>query len=197
MASSTIEITGFDQARALFGDLVTERAITSAVNKVATQTRTQISKAVRENYNARVAAVNKAVKVTRARIGGKEAFVIGAGARIPFKGFSPKWLGRGGVSILIKKSSGRQRIKQAFSIPGANGHVFVRTAGAPKRIMTRGRYAGTGIKRQPIHIMRSIAIPQMIKNPQVLERILANAQAIAPRIFQHEVEFYASRYLPR
>jgi hypothetical protein len=193
MASSTISLAGFDQARALFGDLITERAATSAINKIAAQTKTQISREIRQVFNVKAAAVKDAITVRRARIGGTEAFVIGTGARIPLKYFDAKKNARGIITTKVRKAGGRKPWPHAFFIASIGDNVFTRQD-VPKRLTTRGRYAGTGIKRQPIKKRFSVSIPQMIGNDEVVQRILANAQAIAPGIFQHEVEFYVSRY---
>lgn len=178
--SPTITFRGLDEARAALGDQIINRAISSTINKVATQTRTAISKEVRTVYNVKAKAVKDATTLRRARVGDNEAFVFGTGKRIPLRDFGARQT-RIGVTVKVKKAGGRKRLPSAFVVQSIGGNVFLRE--------TR--------RRLPIRKLVGPAIPQMITSPDVIQRILDNAETISPRIFESELQFRIRRALGR
>jgi Prophage minor tail protein Z (GPZ) len=174
-----------------------DRALVSALNKVTTQAQTQMSRAIREDYNISPALVRERLKIRRATAKGLATFTAalignpnsgGAKRSMNMIHFLERSVTlaearrRGKSKTLselrfkVKRSGGKVSIPGAFI--GNNGRtVFIRE----------------GRARLPIKPVRTIGVPQMFstrKNVGLVEKwIKANFH----RILQSEIRYYLSR----
>lgn len=117
-----------------------------AVNATAKKTRSEISKDIRKELNAKKKAVDKALvtgpRATRQRTG--TTVTVAKGRRIPIKEFGARQT-KAGVSYKISKNKGRSLARGAFMgpKPGAvaarlGGHAFKRMG--PQRLPIKKLY---------------------------------------------------------
>lgn len=171
-----------DEARRLFGKNLVDRALSSTVNKLATQGRTRINKSIREDWRVKVGAVNRAITIRKAKIGGKESIILGTGSAIPVIDFAARQTKKG-VTYAAKKSQGRLLIKSAFiaTIQGGDASVFKRKFK----------------KRFPINKKFGPAIPQMMKSEDQLNVVNELLREKSQPTLQHEIEFRIARKLAK
>lgn len=172
-----------------------DRAIASALNKTATQARTQMSTLIRQDYNISAGLVRERLRIRRAARDGRisfEAALIGnpdtgGGKRsmnlIHFleknAGVKAYRRGKGGrldqLRFKIKRRGGMATVPGAFI--GNNGRtIFQRVGGA----------------RLPIKAVQTIGVPQMFntkKNRGAVERFVRDA---FPAIYRREIAHYTS-----
>ena len=195
-----ITAEGLDAARAALGPDVVEKATRSAVNKVAAKAMTAAKKDIRQEYNVKAGDLVRRNKATgelgrgpnnrqglsliRARKGGQTALILGRGGPLPLIHFgaSPKTpqadqarKRRKGVTVRVKKSTGRTRLQHVFVAQMKSGHIglFEREEGAD---------------RTPIHQLYGPSVPAMLK-----ENILAVEWTVeneAGRIFENELDHF-------
>ena len=115
-----------------------------AVSKTATSVRAEWARAVSKEIALGVGMIKDAIKVRKE--GGGEALIIRVDSRgskklgtkrsaraIPIQTFKPRQT-KTGVSVRIKKSAGRKKIKSAFitAMPGGHRGVFTRAKNAKR-----------------------------------------------------------------
>lgn len=172
-----------------------DRAIRSALNKTATQARTQMSAAIRATYNVSAGLVRDRLRVRKTERKGLAqftAYLIGnpdsGGARRSMNlihfltstqvARSRQRNKRGSIPDLrfkIKKTGGRAVLPGAF-IGNAGRTVFIRT----------------GAARLPIKAVRTIGVPQMFATNANQAAIEAWLRVNLPRIAAAEVRYFLS-----
>ena len=134
-----------------------------ALNRTATFTRARVIEKITDVYNVTPGVLRdtRNIRVVDAR-STLTAKVTATGRRLPLVDFGARQT-RQGVTIMVKRSGGRKLIPHAFIARMQSGHegLFLRVPGA-KVEPTRGRYAGTGIKRQKIEERFSLSVGQMM-----------------------------------
>lgn len=144
------------------------KAMVRAANTAARKVRTESGREIRKIYNLKLRAVRAATKLLRARRNQAivRASVVYAGRPIPLIEFAARAVnpwnipGRrhnrrgGGVSVRIKKASGRRTVKGAF---------IAQTA----RMSSPGVFQRVGKTREAIRQLRSVSIPTTVVNRAV------------------------------
>lgn len=197
--SIRVRSVGLEDIRAVFGDKFVNDVVRGTINKLAQQSRTQLSKDVRAVYAVKASAVNRVLTLDRAKKSRPEAFVFASGQRIPLRDFGAKKTARG-VSVRVRKDRPRAKLTGrpglGFFISGKiGGHVF-RRAG-PRRPVRKGRYAGTGIERQRITKIVGPGIPNMIRSDEIVNRLNRFARENTIRLLDQEVNFRIERIAQR
>lgn len=173
-----------------------DRAITSAINKVAAQAKTQMSKAIREDYNISAALVNERLrlrKATRSGVATFTAILIG----------NPETGGRRRsmnlVHFLEKSTSLAEARKRGKAGTLAQLHFKIRKTGG--KAIVRGAFIGNqgrtvfireGAGRLPIKAVRTIGVPQMFSTRKNIGKIKVWIGDNFPRILQSEVKYFLS-----
>lgn len=154
-----------------------ERAVVRSVNRAVQGIETDGVKLIRQEYNIKAGDVRKAFKIKRAGNGVLEAAAIVSGGRIPLIRFGARPAKLGGrkplkgVSVLVKKA--RKTIRHSFVARMKSGHVGV---------FQRDRN-----RRLPISEKFSLAVPQMLENPVVIEQIQEGVLKRYERTLTHEI----------
>ena len=104
-----------------------------------------------------------------------------------------------GVTVKIKNDGARKLVtkygNKAFTGQGAagglGGSARFRGKGAARVFVRKGK------ERFPIESLVTMAVPQMVGNPEVLENIVGIIGQKAPRIFEGHLRFYINRALSK
>ncbi len=158
-----------------------DRAMVSAVNKVTTQARTAMQREIGAEFNLRAAKIKESLRVRKAR------YLRGV-ARIEAVLESPSRKGRSlnvvnfearqvaaGVSVKIKRSTGRKVIKSAF-IANKGRTVFQRV----------------GKERLPIKAVQTIEVAQMFNTKRINAKVVQFIEAKLPAIAENEMRYFTT-----
>jgi Prophage minor tail protein Z (GPZ) len=164
-------------------DGIRDKAMVSAVNKVAAQAKTAMSKEIGAEFNLKAGKIKDALRVRKAR------YERGA-ARIEAVLESPSRRGRSlnvisfearqvaaGVSVKIKRSAGRKVIKSAF-IANKGRTVFQRV----------------GKERLPIKAVQTIEVAQMFNTKRINAKVVRFVEEKLPSVLQHELRFQIDKF---
>lgn len=188
-----------DGPRRVLNDLqknLGDKAVISALNKAAAQAKTQMSQAIRADYNISAAMVKDRLRIARAQrrdvvtfqaklIGNPES---GGGKRsmnlVHFleknAGVKAYKRGTGGrldqLRFKVKRSGGKNTLKGAF-IGNKGRTVFIRE----------------GKSRLPIRAVRTIGVPQMFSTKRNVGKVTQWLNVNLPRIAESEILYYLSR----
>ena len=137
---------GYRKAAAAMANAEARAVKRAGVTLAANQAR-----AIGQIVNLRSAVIKAKIVAIRTPTAGEPRIVFEVrGQGIALREFGARQTRRG-VSVLVLRGGGRKIVKGAFMARGYGGNlqVFQRT-GQAKRLMKAGRYAGTGIRREPI-----------------------------------------------
>lgn len=135
---------------------IPKKAAVRAVNKAVDGVGTVANREVRKIYNVKARAINAAMKKIKAtvrstRIGGSVQFT---GRNIPLIEFDARWTRKmSGASVRIRVGDGRKTVAGSFITTTKGG--------------TTGVYRRTGAARYPIRQLRSVSIPDTIRNEAI------------------------------
>jgi hypothetical protein len=171
MFEPTIDKRALDRLSARFEALGAnaKRELERSIISVRRATGTESRRAVSATYSLTQQYVST---VQRIRPGGSLGFVIsGVNRPIPAVHYGARALARGGVAVAFRRGR-RVVIESAFAgeAPQGGRKLWQRT-GDPKRIATKGRYAGRGIRREPIDVLVGPSPADHLRNRAVRERL--------------------------
>jgi len=155
-----------------------KRGIASAVNKVMRKAYTASSKKVREVYNIKARDLKSKTKFNRAHINKSTSSFSVSGGRLKLLYFQAKDNYPKGVTVKVKKTSGRKRLPDAFIERMPSGHVNV--------------FRRKGKARLPLESLTTVGPVKMYEKEgekvveEVINRDLDNT-------IQHEIDFKLSR----
>lgn len=157
------------------------KAASSALNRTMNFTATQMNREVRKEYTIKAKDVRKTIKKYGARPSNLHAYVESTGHTLSLTHFQhkprkpPK---RPKVpQVKIKKSSGYKAVK---TTPKA----FVQTMNNATNIWKR-----KGPQRLPVKMLRTLSIPQMISNEEIMKNIQKAAQDKLEERIGHEINW--------
>lgn len=153
------------------------KATVRTLNKLMKKSRTAISKAVRSEYTIKAKDLKRATYIQKANRYKMVAAIIVKGHRIPLMYFSAKQ-NKKGVSVRIKKSTGRKTIRSAFIAVMNSGHV--------------GVFQRVGKDRTPIDEKYSIDAATMVEKAgqKTFEQIIKRDYS---KVFDHELSYLLSK----
>lgn len=152
-------------------------AIYRAINRAASNAKTNATKKVRENYNIKAKDINSTIKITKATRSNLVAIVKSSGYRIPLNKFkvspsNPRPKNPPNVLRVEVKKTGLKEVVGAF-VANINGNkVFKRTSNS----------------RLPIQQLFGPAVPQMMNNENVREYIEEQATKMYEQRLEHEID---------
>lgn len=168
-------------------------SVRSSINRALIATRTAASKDIRADYNVAAAEIRATFSLNRASRDRLEGLALSSGFRIPLSRFGARQTRRG-VTVNVRKSTGRQRLKRGFFGRGIlpSTRLFRRTGG-PKVQPQKGSYAGkmkrdgSPLLREPVEQLWGPSVPQMLQRVGVLDRVMARAEDVYVRTLEHEL----------
>lgn len=154
-----------------------EKAMARSLNKTVLGMRTDASRMVRQEYAVPVRDALGLVFIRKAYQGYLQAEMkCQSSANISLGHFGPRPVRvksaggkRQGVSVMVKRSSGRKRLGQGFQ-PKPGGPIFARD----------------GQDRLPIHKLFTSAPVRFLERPDSQARLLAQGEARLAKNFAHE-----------
>lgn len=157
-------------------------ATASALNRTLTFTASQTDKEIRNIYSIKSKEVKKTFKKHKASKSNLYAYLESTGRTIALSKFPhkpknpPKRRRKSGVQVKIKKSGGYKKIS-------VNPSAFVQTIGATNIWKRKDKI------RFPVVVLRTLAIPQMIRNNKIKENVQElSAKKLEERV-QHEIQW--------
>lgn len=189
LENGTLDDLDLKQFSEEFRFKIIPQSIARALNRAATAGRTQASKSLRADYTAKAAAIKSGLSIRRATKRKAEAVILGFGSPLPLSSFSARQTRRG-LSVNVKRSTGRHVIKGGFKGSGSlpSSRFFHRT-GEPKRVPSKGRYAGTNTRREPIAQLFGPSVPQMLKNAGVENAVLERASEVYVSTLESDLKY--------
>lgn len=165
-------------------------ATRSAVNRTLNFTATRISKEVTNEYTVAKKDVNATLTKHKASGSSFYAWIDSKGSSISLGKFKHK---PAKYSKRIKKVQVRIKKSGGYKVIHTSPSAFVQTIyGSSSDI-----YRRKDKRRMPVKKLRTISIPQMIANPQIINNIEdASAQKLQERI-EHEIEWRLNKAAER
>ncbi len=161
-----------------------ERALSSAINRGLSHTKTQAFKQVKKVYAVKQNALNEATKISvqTANAGNLVGHVSFSGVKIPLYKFqaTPKTPGTGKkVQAGVMKGS-RTEFEHAFIAKMKNEHI--------------GIFERVTSKRFPIEEKMGLSAKQMIENEVIMDQLTQEAQQKADERLKHEIDRILNGY---
>lgn len=161
-----------------------DKAMVSALNKMADQVKVATSREVRAaGYNLKAAAIKKGLKVRRASAGNLRSSVVASGRPIPLIQYGARQTAKG---VTVNVLNGRKLIKGAFIATMRSGHtgVFVREPnGKHKKVMSGGKASWHQL---PIRELFGPAVPDGLASKAVQQALQQMILEKFPAILQRE-----------
>lgn len=147
---------------------ITRNAFSRSVKLVAKDTGVQ-QQAIRGSKKKNLTSLLSVRKATkRSPVGA----VFSTGKRIGLGRMNARWDRRKAGASFINKRGVRTIVPGAFIVSRPGGKlVYKRIKGAEKVIPKRGRYAGKGIKRQPLVKLKGPSIPKVFSRKYIQKEI--------------------------
>ncbi len=162
-----------------YGNKSVNFAFMRAVNRTAAGVKTDISRNIRDKYFIKASDIKQSISLKRAFVGKNSvAEIKSKGKAIPLYFFqvTPKQRTKPrpkiGVAARVKKGGSKKKIPGSFI-----AHSRGRT----------GVYIRKGKERIPIKQLYGPSIPQMIGNPQIIEKIEKGAINRLEKNLEHEL----------
>lgn len=195
-------LENLESIRKQYDPKIVDRALSTAMTRTAMKARTAVSRLVRQTYNIKARHIRTGVRLIRRKRGqAHERVLLYTGTAIPLNRFDPLTKrvlsARGprvGVTVRIRKDRGRKLVTGGFLADVNGAKVFIRRPGAAKTTTSKGRYAGTGIKRQPIDRQFSVSVPGTVAHQSVLNEINKVVAEQAPIEFNRAMNFFTDRF---
>lgn len=152
-----------------------QRALASSLNRVIEGVRTDLAREGKEKYYAKSSDIRKSFHVKKTTSADLQAILMSRGKRLNLREYfiSPKVPKKNmhGLQAAVKRD-GVKNISQAFLI---------------KRGSSYKAYLRTGRGRMDIEPITSPAIPQILKNPEIIKFVEEKASERFDKRMQHEV----------
>lgn len=156
------------------------KAFSRSLNKTTIGTRTDMVSLIRKDYNYKAAAVRKRITIVRASSSKLDAAVRSSGGEVHLTDIAGTRQTKTGVSVDVKKSTGRKVIPRAFIQTGIRS--------GKKIVFRRSVVSGKMVGRKPIEA-RYAAHPETIYNTdENWPKLLLSASERLNANFAHEVD---------
>jgi hypothetical protein len=181
------------------------KAAVTALSRSGRSAEVEANRKIREVYNISRALVDKALW-SRVESPTALTYMVGAsGRRLPLATFARGSLLRASQTQLRARNAravkrglpGAVQVEIVRGAPKTLPRTFVTTVGAghtgiferfgEKVFARRGRYAGTGIRRQRIREVYGISVARMLNNRNVRQAAWARFREQFPKVFLHEL----------
>ena len=178
------------------GEQQTNRAVASALNRVASQGKTVASRTIRQRYRIKKSQLDKRMGQSRAGAKHLQARIWTSGSPLPVSLFKYRQTKKGvKVSILGKQNV----IPGAFVAKMKSGHtgVFARGRYSAKGFEFRKKRINYGHKKYakdlPISTLYTASEGTMFGQPVVIEPVIGKIEAMLPVRIEHELNYLLSK----
>ena len=161
------------------------RAYSRALNKTTTGVRTDLVTLAREEYTFKAKAVRSRIRVKRSSWSNLESSVTSTGGGVLLTDFTGTRQTKKGLSVNIKKSTGRDVLEHAFK-NRANSGKYVS--------MWRAIEDGRRVGRYPVEAIYGPHPEHVYNAPENWPRIEARADERLSENFTHEIDYVLTRY---
>jgi len=199
----TISVTGIAQTIdkiERLKDQIKTKAMVSALNKTATQTKNLATRLIRKSYLVKSEDLKDKIVIQKASKNRLTAMVISKkkGGGIQLTKYSAR-MTRKGLSVKVKRSGGRSIIPGAFI---GKDTAFIRTGEkthAPKqgywagKTIKRGERKGQPILRQRLKKLYGPSIADLMGSKEIETQLIKFANTKVVEIFMNEIRFYMKR----
>lgn len=177
---------------------VVDKGVVSALNKAAAQGRTEMSRAIRDEFNVSATTVREKLFVSQARrVAGAvqiQATLLsktpgGKRRAINLINFAARKTAKG-LTVKIKRSGGRVIAARDGFIGNKGRTAFVRVPGT---VMNARRGSIGQAHRQKIKPLQTIDVPQMFNTRRINARVRRKLAEILPSLVEREVAFQLTR----
>jgi hypothetical protein len=165
---------------------VIEPATIRALNKVASQVKTNAARQMRDaGYNLKVSDIKRSLTINRASSGNLNAKVIASGRPIPLIKYGARQVSSG---VSVDVLNGRKVIANAFIATMPSGHkgVFVRIGKTHKKVTKRGRAVWSGL---PIKELFGPSVPNGLANEAVQAALQELIEQKFPEILRQQISY--------
>ena len=188
--SITVDVTSLNRIASSLSHFEREMpgAVASSLNRTVDFMNTRVGKLVSEEYVISAKDVKKTIKKIKASRGDMKAGIKSTGGTLSFSHFkfTPKTPGKKAkVKVKIKKREGYKEIK---TTPKA----FIQVVRGSLNVWKR-----EGATRNPIQILRSLSVPQMIQSANVGNIIQVEASRKLEERVQHEIQYRLNKLRSR
>lgn len=196
----------------LSGDTM-NKAISRALNRAASQTRTAANNQIRQIFNISAARINNELKTSNSTPRTLTAKVVASGAPLSFNNFQAKQVtGQGTVGFdrkgrastrLTRKA--RNNATKGVSVTITKGQTkvlptaFIQVSNGGITVFARGKYRGKsegfefGSERLPIGKMSTLSIPMMFGNDKVLPVVTNRSMRFFSDRIDHEINYILNK----
>jgi len=200
----TIKLDGIKEALSLFDARKVQLAASSALNKIADQARTGISKDIRGEFNIKASKVKEKLRIAlKSRATTMEAIISGKGRGLALSEFGAKQVG---VQV-NKRTSRYTKRSMRTGVGRAGGQVTVEVkrgsrkplTGEPKPFMARtgsghiGVWQRQGKSRLPLKQLYGPGVGHLMGSKKIMDNAMNLINSKFPSIFDHELQFYLNK----
>ncbi|MBR8701156.1 hypothetical protein IX317_001846 [Fusobacterium sp. DD29] len=194
MDENFLEIRDLERAKKILEDIPNgvEKASIRAINRSLTTLKKNLKKEVTRNYGIKSNDVEKSLSTKKPTYTAISGLIRSKAPTISMYKFF-KSQNKKGVTVLIKKSEGKHRVKGKDTLHGipfvakmANGHygIFQRNNRVRKVEIKDKSYKTQGLTQ-----LNTLSIPQMLGSNSVMEYVKNNgAQEMVEQNFEREVD---------
>lgn len=181
---TTIKMSGVDLAKAKAALIGIEngfpKAFARALNKSAAGTKTDMVNLTREDYNYKAAHVRSRISVNKATFSRLSASTRSVGPATHLTDLIGTKQTKAGLSVDVKKSTGRQKIK----------HGFLNKGRASGKLIAFRREVVNGVRapRYPIEALYAPHPETIYNTPENWKRLSREASARLDSNIDHEVD---------
>lgn len=169
-----------------------DKAVVSALNKTANQGRTFASKEIRKEYTIKAAAAKRGITVSKAEKTRRVSVIKAKGKALSLGQFATRQKNEG-AEIEVRRGH-KKLLNKMFlttvstSTGGKHKGVFFRQG--PKIEPSKGKYAGTKIKRQQIFERFTLSVADMFRAKRVIDDLKVFVTVKFPQILEQRIDFY-------
>lgn len=192
MINIKVKVEGMNQLASAINPKIYNRAVFRTLNKIGDQAKTAASNKIRETYNVKVQRLKDNIKTSKA-YDAKTVYTITTKGKTPgLQYYDAKQSGKGllrKTTVLVRKDRGKKVVTAGFMAATPQGQMAIwKRTGEPKRLTTKGRYAGTKIKREPIKRLLGPSVVGMM-NQVGVEEIEKTVAERADRIWAAQLDY--------
>ena len=184
---------------------IQDKALVSAVNKTATQTRNFIVKKIRQTYTIQSSELKEKINLRLANKKFIKATIIGEQKRgaLGITKYRVQ-ITKKGISVWIKRGS--KAIKFEDTFPGWRGNekddtfqrygemVIPKQGRYAGKTTSRGPYKGWGVRRQNIRKLFGPSVRDLMNSIEVYQAAIDFADQKLPELALKELKFYTNKY---
>lgn len=172
-----------------------DKAMLSAIDKTAAQGKTFASREVRKEYNIASDAVKKGITLIKTEKVRNYAMIKAQGKALSLGKFISKNITQQSDGVVIEVKKGHKKLLRDKFIThvysnsgGKHKGVFFRKG--PKIEPSKGKYAGTKIKRQQIFERFTLSVADMFRAKRVINDLKVFVADKFPKILEQRIDFY-------